>query len=215
MCLIRMRWREPHKLIHVSSLTLRKTSAAARCTSTERFAGTHRFTEDSSGNVKVAGSLESPILAALCSLVPPGPGFVRVDRTQHLFVLVPAPLGVLEVLRARLDRPARPCESVFGSRTLADHGVHRSVLLIHQGRDVGQVGWQWWAFSPFPYDLSFHKLLKPYARVYHRTDHPLADTHHLPFLTDAYHGDVRRRHEVSARLSRDVRQGAHARAALV
>ena len=111
-----------------------------------------------------------------------GPGFVRVDRTQHLFVLVPAPLGVLEVLRARLDLPARPCKSVFGSRTLADHGVNRSVLLIHQRRDVGQVGWQWWAFSPFPCDLSFHKLLKAYARVYHRTDHPLADTHHLPLF---------------------------------
>jgi tetratricopeptide (TPR) repeat protein len=31
------------------------------------------------------------------------------------------------------------------------------------------------------------------------------------YLTDAYHGDIRRREEVSARLAHDVRQGAHAR----
>jgi serine/threonine protein kinase/predicted ATPase len=31
------------------------------------------------------------------------------------------------------------------------------------------------------------------------------------YLTDAYHGDIRRREEVSARLGHDVRQGAHAR----
>src|SRR5215471_14409006 len=31
------------------------------------------------------------------------------------------------------------------------------------------------------------------------------------YLTDAYHGDIRRREEVSARLAHDLRQGAHAR----
>jgi hypothetical protein len=31
------------------------------------------------------------------------------------------------------------------------------------------------------------------------------------YLTDAYNGDIRRREEVSARLARDLRQGAHAR----
>jgi len=31
------------------------------------------------------------------------------------------------------------------------------------------------------------------------------------YLTDAYHGEIRRRKEVSARLAQDVRQGAHAR----
>src|SRR5262249_16191308 len=31
------------------------------------------------------------------------------------------------------------------------------------------------------------------------------------YLTDAYHGDIRRRAEVSAHLAQDVRQGAHAR----
>jgi hypothetical protein len=31
------------------------------------------------------------------------------------------------------------------------------------------------------------------------------------YLTDAYHGDIRRREEVSAHLALDVRQGAHAR----
>jgi serine/threonine protein kinase/tetratricopeptide (TPR) repeat protein len=31
------------------------------------------------------------------------------------------------------------------------------------------------------------------------------------YLTDAYHGDIRRRDEVSARLANDLRQGAHAR----
>jgi hypothetical protein len=31
------------------------------------------------------------------------------------------------------------------------------------------------------------------------------------YLTDASHGDIRRREEVSAHLAHDVRQGAHAR----
>ena len=31
------------------------------------------------------------------------------------------------------------------------------------------------------------------------------------YLTDAYHGDISRRSEVSARLAHDVRQGVHAR----
>ena len=41
--------------------------------------------------------------------------------------------------------------------------------------------------------------------------HSLALTLLGSFLTDAYHGDVRCRDEVSARLTRDVRQGVHAR----
>jgi serine/threonine protein kinase/tetratricopeptide (TPR) repeat protein len=41
--------------------------------------------------------------------------------------------------------------------------------------------------------------------------HCLALTLLGSYLTDAYNGDVRRREEVSARLARDLRQGAHAR----
>jgi hypothetical protein len=41
--------------------------------------------------------------------------------------------------------------------------------------------------------------------------HCLALTLLGSYLTDAYHGDVRRREEVSARLAHDLRQGAHAR----
>jgi len=41
--------------------------------------------------------------------------------------------------------------------------------------------------------------------------HCLALTLLGSYLTDAYHGDIRRREEVSARLAQDVRQGAHAR----
>jgi serine/threonine protein kinase len=41
--------------------------------------------------------------------------------------------------------------------------------------------------------------------------HCLALTLLGSYLTDAYHGDVRRREEVSARLAQDLRQGAHAR----
>jgi tetratricopeptide (TPR) repeat protein len=41
--------------------------------------------------------------------------------------------------------------------------------------------------------------------------HCLALTLLGSYLTDAYHGDIRRREEVSARLAYDVRQGAHAR----
>ncbi|MGA8656328.1 MAG: NACHT domain-containing protein, partial [Chthoniobacterales bacterium] len=41
--------------------------------------------------------------------------------------------------------------------------------------------------------------------------HCLALTLLGSYLTDAYHGDIRRREEVSARLAHDVRQGAHAR----
>jgi hypothetical protein len=41
--------------------------------------------------------------------------------------------------------------------------------------------------------------------------HCLALTLLGSYLTDAYHGDVRRRKEVSARLAQDLRQGAHAR----
>jgi predicted ATPase len=41
--------------------------------------------------------------------------------------------------------------------------------------------------------------------------HCLALTLLGSYLTDAYHGDIRRRQEVSARLAQDVRQGAHAR----
>jgi hypothetical protein len=41
--------------------------------------------------------------------------------------------------------------------------------------------------------------------------HCLALTLLGSYLTDAYHGDIRRRAEVSARLAHDVRQGAHAR----
>jgi hypothetical protein len=41
--------------------------------------------------------------------------------------------------------------------------------------------------------------------------HCLALTLLGSYLTDAYHGDIRRRDEVSARLAHDVRQGAHAR----
>ena len=47
---------------------------------------------------------------------------------------------------------------------------------IHQGRDVGQLGWQLWASSPFPCDLSIHKL-KPYVRF------PTGLTIHWPTLT--------------------------------
>jgi predicted ATPase len=45
--------------------------------------------------------------------------------------------------------------------------------------------------------------------------HCLALTLLGSYLTDAYHGDIRRREEVSARLAHDVRQGAHARKAMV
>ena len=41
--------------------------------------------------------------------------------------------------------------------------------------------------------------------------HCLALTLLGSYLTDAYNGDVRQREEVSARLARDLRQGAHAR----
>src|SRR6516225_3454185 len=41
--------------------------------------------------------------------------------------------------------------------------------------------------------------------------HCLALTLLGSYLTDAYHGDIRRRSEVSARLAHDVRQGVHAR----
>src|SRR4029453_12205882 len=41
--------------------------------------------------------------------------------------------------------------------------------------------------------------------------HCLALTLLGSYLTDAYNGDVRCRNEVSARLTRDVRQGGHAR----
>src|SRR6516165_4299744 len=41
--------------------------------------------------------------------------------------------------------------------------------------------------------------------------HCLALTLLGSYLADAYHGDIRRREEVSARLAQDVRQGAHAR----
>jgi hypothetical protein len=41
--------------------------------------------------------------------------------------------------------------------------------------------------------------------------HCLALTLLGSYLTDAYHGDIRRRQEVSARLAHDLRQGAHAR----
>jgi tetratricopeptide (TPR) repeat protein len=41
--------------------------------------------------------------------------------------------------------------------------------------------------------------------------HCLALTLLGSYLTDAYHGDIRRREEVSARLAHDLRQGAHAR----
>jgi serine/threonine protein kinase/tetratricopeptide (TPR) repeat protein len=41
--------------------------------------------------------------------------------------------------------------------------------------------------------------------------HCLALTLLGSYLTDAYHGDIRRREEVSARLAQDLRQGAHAR----
>src|SRR5262249_23215353 len=41
--------------------------------------------------------------------------------------------------------------------------------------------------------------------------HSLALTLLGSYLTDAYHGDIRRREEVSARLAHDLRQGAHAR----
>jgi hypothetical protein len=41
--------------------------------------------------------------------------------------------------------------------------------------------------------------------------HCLALTLLGSYLTDAYHGDIRRRDEVSARLAHDLRQGAHAR----
>jgi hypothetical protein len=41
--------------------------------------------------------------------------------------------------------------------------------------------------------------------------HCLALTLLGSFLTDAYHGDIRCRKEVSERLAHDVRQGAHAR----
>jgi hypothetical protein len=41
--------------------------------------------------------------------------------------------------------------------------------------------------------------------------HCLALTLLGSYLTDAYHGDIRRREEVSARLGHDLRQGAHAR----
>ena len=41
--------------------------------------------------------------------------------------------------------------------------------------------------------------------------HCLALTLLGSYLTDAYHGDIRRREEVSARLAQDVRQGTHAR----
>jgi len=41
--------------------------------------------------------------------------------------------------------------------------------------------------------------------------HCLALTLLGSYLTDAYHGDIRRRVEVSARLAKDLRQGAHAR----
>jgi serine/threonine protein kinase len=44
--------------------------------------------------------------------------------------------------------------------------------------------------------------------------HCLALTLLGSYLTDAYHGDIRRREEVSARLAQDVRQGAHARKVL-
>jgi serine/threonine protein kinase/predicted ATPase len=43
------------------------------------------------------------------------------------------------------------------------------------------------------------------------TGHCLALTLLGSYLTDAYHGDIRRRSEVSARLAHDVRQGVHAR----
>src|SRR5215831_14654527 len=43
------------------------------------------------------------------------------------------------------------------------------------------------------------------------TGHCLALTLLGSYLTDAYHGDIRRREEVSARLAHDLRQGAHAR----
>jgi hypothetical protein len=41
--------------------------------------------------------------------------------------------------------------------------------------------------------------------------HCLALTLLGSYLTDAYHGDIRRRKEVSERLAHDIRQGAHAR----
>jgi hypothetical protein len=41
--------------------------------------------------------------------------------------------------------------------------------------------------------------------------HCLALTLLGSYLTDAYHGDIRRREEVSSRLAQDLRQGAHAR----
>ena len=41
--------------------------------------------------------------------------------------------------------------------------------------------------------------------------HCLALTLLGSYLTDAYHGDIRRREEVSTRLAHDLRQGAHAR----
>src|SRR5262245_64740398 len=41
--------------------------------------------------------------------------------------------------------------------------------------------------------------------------HCLALTLLCTYLTNAYHGDIRRREEVSARLAHDLRQGAHAR----
>ena len=41
--------------------------------------------------------------------------------------------------------------------------------------------------------------------------HCLALTLLGSYLTDAYHGDIRRREEVSARLAHDLRQGTHAR----
>jgi hypothetical protein len=55
----------------------------------------------------------------------------------------------------------------------------------------------------------------PEAELRSATDefrgHCLALTLLGSYLTDAYHGDIRRREEVSARLAQDLRQGTHAR----
>jgi len=60
-------------------------------------------------------------------------------------------------------------------------------------------------------NYAFEALRKGEEYILYSGGHGLALTLLGSYLTDAYHGDINRREEVSVRLAQDVRLGAHAR----